>query len=179
MREIIIASANRASALKLKGALQEARIFVNNIFSSGSEVLSYSSIHPDALAVCGKLRDMSVVHLAELLPADFDLIALLPSGEAQGVYYSNLVCLNKPVSFPELLDTVRLLGATARECALPVKETSAERTELLKKAKKIIMSRHHISEREAHSFLQHRSMETGLKIEEIAKIITEAKNEIY
>ena len=179
MREIIIASANRQSAEKVRTILQNGRFFVNNIFSSGSEVLSYASLHPDALAVCGKLNDMSAAALAELLPSEFDLIVLLPSGVAQTVFLSNTVCLNMPVNYSELLDTVGMLTATAVLGKKERTEKPQADTQLIETAKKIIMSRHHISEREAHKLLQRRSMETGLKISQLAKMIAEGNNEIY
>lgn len=178
MRNIIIASANRRAAERVKAILQDGRFFVNNIFSSGSEVLAYASLHPDALAVCGKLGDMSAVYLAQLLNPGFDLIVLLPSGESQTAFLSNMVCLNMPVNYSEILDTVSVLTASTAQ-----RRTGGGReltdADTLDKAKQIIMNRHHLSENEAHRLLQHRSMETGLKMSEIAKMIAEGNNEIY
>ena len=66
MRDVIIASANRKSAEHIKSILQRDLIFVSEIYQSGAEVLSYASIRPDAVVVCGRLSDgLPAVSLAE------------------------------------------------------------------------------------------------------------------
>ena len=55
MRDVIIASANRKSAEHIKSILQRDLLFVSEIYQSGAEVLSYASIRPDAVVVCGRL----------------------------------------------------------------------------------------------------------------------------
>ena len=177
MKEIIIASANLKSAERIKAILQSGHVSVNRVFSSGREILSYASIQPDILAVCGKLSDMSAVYLAEMAPAGVDIILLLPSGEPQSAFYSNLVTLYMPVNRAELLDTVRLLSATRTESLGARSKSGGD--EALENAKRIIMNRHHISEREAYRLLQRKSMETGVKMTELAKMIGDERNEIY
>ncbi|MFQ9821341.1 MAG: hypothetical protein ACLRXK_09270 [Acutalibacteraceae bacterium] len=69
MRDVIIASANRKSAEHIKSILQRDLLFVSEIYQSGAEVLSYASIRPDAVVVCGRLSDgLPAVSLAETLP---------------------------------------------------------------------------------------------------------------
>lgn len=179
MKEIVIASANLKSAEHIKAILQSGHISVNRVFSSGREILSYASIQPDILVVCGKLSDMSAVYLAELAPNGVDIVLLLPSGEPQTVFYSNLVTLSMPVNRAELLDTVRLMSATGTQNRVPSQTRNADEERLLENAKKIIMNRHRISEREAYRLLQRRSMETGIKITELAKMIGDERNEVY
>lgn len=170
MREIIIASANLKAAEHIRAILQSDQIFVNNIYASGSEVLSYSSIRPDAVVICGKLTDMTAVTLADMLPQNFDIVLLLPSGEPQTVFFSNMITLNMPINRVEFIRTVRMLAATENEAAISKRIRSDEEKEILDTAKAILMERHHISEREAHRLLQRRSMETGMKIIDIARM---------
>ncbi len=177
MKEIIIASVNMKSAERIKAILQSGHVSVNRVFSSGREILSYASIQPDILVVCGKLSDMSAVYLAEMAPAGVDIILLIPSGEPQSAFYSNLVTLRMPVNRAELLDTVRLLGARRTESIKARCGNGGD--EALENAKHIIMDRYHISEREAYRLLQRRSMETGIKMTELAKMIGDERNEVY
>ena len=179
MKEIIIASANLKAAERIKAILQSGHLTVNRVFSSGREILSYASIQPDVLVVCGKLSDMSAVYLAELAPHGVDIVLLLPSGEPQTAFYSNLVTLNMPVNRAELLDTVRMLRATEAHSNIPVQTRSTDDEGLLENAKRIVMNRHRISEREAYRLLQRRSMEAGIKMTELAKMIGDENNEIY
>lgn len=177
MKEIIVASANIRSAERIRAILQSGHLTVNRVMSSGREILSYASIQPDILVVCGKLSDMSAVYLAELAPNGTDIILLLPSGEPQTAFYSNLVTLYMPINRAQLLDTVRLMSASQSISKNPGRSTE-DKSEL-DNAKKIIMARYRISEEEAHRLLQRRSMETGVKLTELAKIIGDEHNEVY
>lgn len=174
MREIIVASQNPQAADRIRAILQSAHFFVSNIYRSGAEVLSFASIRPDAVVICGKLPDMSAVTLAGMLPNGFDAVWLVPSGEPLPAFASNLIALQMPLNRMEFLDTVRMLAAT--ECA-PARARKTERTAdeeaLLRAAKAKLMERHRFSEREAHKLLQRRAMESGMRLLEVALLVTE------
>ena len=173
MREIIIASANAGAADRIRSILQSGQMFVNTIYASGAEVLSYASIRPDAVVVCGKMTDMPAVTLAEMLPQNFDIVWLMPSGEPQSAFFSNMITLNMPLNRIEFINTVRMLATTENETFMRKQIRDNEQEKILKIAKDILMERHHISEREAHKLLQRRSMETGIKLIDVARMIGE------
>ena len=179
MREIIVASANARAAEHVKTILQDGQLFVNKVLTTGRDILAYASYHCDALLVLGRLNDMSAVYLAQCLPSGYDIVLLLPSGEPQTVYMSNLVTLYMPLDRAEFLDTVKLLAATSAQKNTQSAKRSEGESEILREAKKVLMNRHHISEQEAHKLLQRRSMETGLKMVELAAIIGDEHNEIH
>ncbi len=170
MRDVIIASANSNAAEHIKTILQSGGIFAQSVFSTGSEVLSYTGLHTGALVICGKLSDMTAVSLANMLESGCDMIHLIPSGEAQTVFVSNMVTLYMPIERMDFLRTVKMLCATQDE-KLQRREKNSGEEEILMKAKRIIMNRHHISEREAHKILQRRSMESGMKLVDVARMI--------
>lgn len=174
MRDIIIASQNPQAAERIRAILQSAHIFASNIYRTGAEVLSFASIRPDAVVVCGKLPDMTAVTLASMLPNGFDIVWLVPSGEPEPLYRSNLITLNMPLNRMEFLNTVRMLCVNESEQTRPRKTVRSESEEtLLRDAKERLMIRHHFSEREAHKLIQRRSMETGMRLLEVARLITE------
>ncbi len=174
MRDIIIASQNPQAAEHIRAILQSAHIFAKNIYRTGAEVLAFASIRPDAVVICGKLPDMPAATLASMLPNGFDLVWLVPSGEAQPLYRSNLISLIMPLNRMEFLNTVRMLCVNESEQTRPRKATRSDEEEaLLRDAKERLMIRHHFSEREAHKLLQRRSMETGMRLLDVARLITE------
>lgn len=174
MREIIVASANNRAAERLRSLLQSASLFVSNIYTSGAEVLSYASIRPGAVIICGKLSDgMTALALADMLPAGFDLVWLMPSGEISPGYVSNLMTLNMPLNRVEFINTVKVLAATAGEQYVRKSVRSAQEESALRTAKQRLMDRHLISEREAHKLLQNRSMKTGMKLLDVARLVLE------
>ena len=97
MRDVIIASANNHSAERIKTILQSGGIFVRSLLCSGNEVLAFTGVYPRALVVCGRLGDMTALTLANMLPQGCDVIHLLPSGESQAVFVSNMVEINMPL----------------------------------------------------------------------------------
>ena len=172
MREIIIASQNPQAAERIRSILQSDHIFVGYLYRSGAEVLSFASIRPDAVVICGKLPDMTAAELAGMLPNGFDMVWLVPSGEP--MFRSNLITLNMPLNRMEFLNTVRMLAANGAEQSRPRKTVRSKEDEaLLRGAKERLMARHHLSEREAHKLLQRRSMESGMRILEVARLIAE------
>ena len=174
MREIIIASQNPQAAERIRSILQSDHIFTANVYRSGADVLSFASIRPDAVVICGKLPDMSAAALAGMLPNGFDLIWLVPSGEPEPLYRSNLITLNMPLNRMEFLNTVRMLAANGAEQSRPRKIVRSQADEeLLRVAKERLMTRHRLSEREAHKLLQRRSMESGMRILDVARLIAE------
>lgn len=170
MRDVIIASANNHSAERIKTILQSGGVFVRSLLCSGNEVLAFTGVYPRALVVCGRLGDMTALTLANMLPQGCDVIHLLPSGESQAVFVSNMVEINMPLDRVEFLKTVKVMAATENE-VLSRHKKSDETEEILDRAKRIIMNRHHVSEREAHKILQRRSMESGMKLLELARMI--------
>lgn len=110
MRDVIIASANRKSAEHIKSILQRDLLFVSEIYQSGAEVLSYASIRPDAVVVCGRLSDgLPAVSLAETLPPGFDVVHLVSSSDAYQGFVSNMVELTMPLDRVEFVSVVRTL----------------------------------------------------------------------
>lgn len=168
---MILASQNPQAADRIRAVLQSGQIFVTEVCRSGAEVLSFASIRPDAVVVCGKMPDMTAFSLADMLPNGFDVVWLVPSGSAESGYRSNLISLQMPLNRMELLDTVRMLASAESEQARSRKTRSAEEIAVLQKAKAVLMARQHLSEREAHKLLQRRAMDMGQKLLEAAQAI--------
>ena len=116
----------------------------------------------------------TAAELAGMLPNGFDMVWLVPSGEPEPMFRSNLITLNMPLNRMEFLNTVRMLAANGAEQSRPRKTVRSKEDEaLLRGAKERLMARHHLSEREAHKLLQRRSMESGMRILEVARLIAE------
>ena len=64
-----------------------------------------------------------------------------------------------------------MLAATGAETVRPRRERKEEEESLLHEAKVRLMDRLAVSEREAHRLLQRRSMETGMKLTEVARLV--------
>lgn len=173
MRDVIIASANRKSAEHIKSILQRDLLFVSEIYQSGAEVLSYASIRPDAVVVCGRLSDgLPAVSLAETLPG-FDVVHLVSSSDAYQGFVSNMVELTMPLDRVEFVSVVRTLTQLSSDITSRKKTRSVEENDLLTLAKQRLCENYGISEREAHRKIQKMSMEQGVRLMDVARKILE------
>ena len=174
MRDVIIASANRKSAEHIKSILQRDLLFVSEIYQSGAEVLSYASIRPDAVVVCGRLSaGLPAVSLAETLPPGFDVVHLVSSSDAYQGFVSNMVELTMPLDRVEFVSVVRTLTQLSSDITSRKKTRSVEENDLLTLAKQRLCENYGISEREAHRKIQKMSMEQGVRIMDVARKILE------
>ena len=174
MRDVIIASANRKSAEHIKSILQRDLLFVSEIYQSGAEVLSYASIRPDAVVVCGRLSvGLPAVSLAETLPPGFDVVHLVSSSDAYQGFVSNMVELTMPLDRVEFVSVVRTLTQLSSDITSRKKTRSVEENDLLTLAKQRLCENYGISEREAHRKIQKMSMEQGVRLMDVARKILE------
>jgi len=187
VRNIIVAFTDHSVAQRIRIILAGNGLCVAGVCTSGGQVLNLAGRLPDGgLILCsGRFQDMSVRFLAEQLSDDFDFLVLLQSGEMLADGEKGLFSLRLPVKKSDLLDSARLLldGERTGSCAKDagkdsVKNTQKERTErtaeekaLMEKAKGILMERNHLTEEQAHRFLQKRSMDSGIKLSDTAKTV--------
>ena len=82
---------------------------------------------------------------------------------------SNLVSFNLPLNFDEFLDTVSVLVSSTAGFT----ERSDNESEIVSKAKHILMQTKGFTEVQAHKFLQNQSMITGKKIITVSSEIIE------
>ena len=174
MRDVIIASANRKSAEHIKSILQRDLIFVSEIYQSGAEVLSYASIRPDAVVVCGRLSDgLPAVSLAERFPPASTLYIWCRPRTHIRVFVSNMVELTMPLDRLEFVSVVRTLTQLSSDITSRKKTRSVEENDLLTLAKRRLCENYGISEREAHRKIQKMSMEQGVRLMDVARKILE------
>ena len=181
LKKIIIAYPNSQAAFKIKRVLAENQFTVAGIYQTGVEALNIANKMGEGVVICSyKLPDMLAVNLADMLPQNFDLIILLASGQMYSSYASNIITLNLPLNRLDFVNTVSMLAQTESASWIEKKHPKTERSDedkkLIQKAKEILIYRNNMSENDAHKLLQKRSMDTGIKIVDIAKMVIEGNN---
>ncbi len=118
---------------------------------------------------------MTVSDLAYELNAQAMILAIAPSQQLALCHNENVFKLPPPFSRGELISAVRMLLQMQEK---HLRFTSPRRTEKeaeeINKAKELLMIRNGMTEQEAHRFIQRRSMVTGAKAAETAKLIIES-----
>ncbi len=138
-----------------------------------SEVLRRVSNQEDLIVFCGfKLRDGPCEELFSNLPEGIPMLMLAGAGDLNQVENEAIIKLRAPVKRSELLDSIGMLAAMRRphEPKQPRPRSEADRA-IIEQAKALLMERHGMTEAQAHHMIQKRSMDTGIKMVETAKLV--------
>lgn len=163
-------------ARNIRNLLVRNGFAVAAVCTAGAQALAQADGLSDGIVVCGcQLPDMIYGELRESLPETFEMVLLagkasLPSCREEGV-----LSLAMPLKTQDLVNTVAMLDRTLamrrRRRRQQPKKRSEEEEKILKQAKALLMERNHMSEEEAHRYLQKCSMDSGNSICETAKMV--------
>lgn len=176
MTNIIIAFPNQEIARNIKRILMQNGHQVAAVCATGAQALQNANELGGGIIVCGyRFVDMMYTELHEYLPPQFEMLLVASPGNCSERDVENLVCLATPLKVNELLQTVEMMEYTImrrkKKARQKPKERTQEETELIGKAKALLMERNNLSEEEAHRYLQKRSMDNGTGLAETAQMI--------
>jgi response regulator NasT len=206
MRQLIIAFPDQTLALKVKSLLQTQGLSVSAVCNSASQVLqSVDRFSGGGVVLCPwLLPDCSAGSLIDLLPEDYDVLAIHTSRNGIPALRAGLYTLPQPFQTSVLAESLRQLLATRRieysalhkdqtavktnrsavsdlnasemgKKTKPQSKASVQRSQeeqkLIEQAKYTIMNRKRLTEEQAHRYLQKRSMETGVRLADLARSI--------
>ena len=175
MKKIIVAFESEMNYRRIMNLLELEGIPVRKGCRSGAEVIrSINNIEGD-IVVCGyKLTDMTAVNLANDLDRSAMMIVIADSDQLDYVQQEDVVKLHAPISRSDLLATVTMLLRIDKTAMRPERiHRSDEQEQLIRKAKELLMIKNHMTEAQAHRFIQKMSMDTGSKLIETVRTILE------
>ncbi len=176
MTNIIVTLPRPEDAKGIKNVLVRNGFRVTGVCTTGAQAISQADGLNDGIVICSyKLQDMVYSELHEFLPYGFEML-LMASGhllpECKG---SGIVCLAMPLKVNDLVSTVAMMcegiARRRRRERLRPKVRSAKEEAVIKDAKELLMARNHMSEEEAHRYLQKCSMDSGTNIVETAYMV--------
>jgi response regulator NasT len=167
---------------KLETAKNVKNLLVRNGFSvlgtctTGAQALNQADGLRDGILICSyRLTDMLCTEIREYLPENFEILVLASPGVLQAIRGSKMISLAMPFKPLELLSTVHMLeegieGRRRKQKAIP-KTRKPEEEKLIREAKELLMVRNHMTEEEAHRYVQKSSMDSGTNLVETAQMI--------
>ena len=173
MDRIIVAFASEKSQSQITRLLESGGIYPAGCCLSGAEAIRMVWNLGSAVVVCGfKLRDMTAEELASDLRGIGAVLVIASPAHLDFCTGENLFKLAVPASRADLFASLQLLqDFESRSLQHPGGAAPGDEPRLVRQAKELLMDVHHMTEAEAHRFLQRRSMNTGLKLTEIARLI--------
>lgn len=148
-----------------------SRVFA---YSSGALALQEVNRHGSGLVMGAyRLKDMYYRELLESLPSYFEFV-LMGSRNVVSEVAEGVLCLTMPFKVHDLINTVHMVVGQL-EKQLDRKKGSKKRTEqeqnYIRNAKSLLMERNHLTEEEAHRYIQKCSMDSGTNMAETAQMI--------
>lgn len=144
---------------------------------SGVQALSAMEDLGSGVIICGyRLTDMLYSELLENMPSYFKMLMIASSDKAPyDTSNDNLVFLQSPIKKSDLFFTLNTMLEGITYIRKKAKERRKERSEadrkIISQAKEILMARHHMTEPEAHKYLQKCAMDSGNSMLEAAEMV--------
>lgn len=175
MINIIVALPKPEDARGIRNLLMKNGFRVDGVCTTGSQALSRLDDLNSGIVICSyRLSDMMYSELHACLPKGFEMLLLASANTLQECDCRNIMSLSMPLKVHDLVNTVDMMAQAIerrkrRERQRP-RERSAEEEALIKEAKELLMNRNHMTEEEAHRYLQKCSMDSGTSLIEEASM---------
>ncbi len=176
MTNLIVALPKQEDAKGIKNVLVRGGFRVTGVCTTGAQVIGQADGLNDGIVICSyKLADMIYSQLRECLPQGFEMLLMASDRLLKECHGEGIVCLSMPLKAGDLISTVGMMAEgidrRRRKAKLAPKVRSVQEEALLKEAKEILMVRNHLTEGEAHKYLQKCSMDSGTNLVETAAMV--------
>lgn len=176
MVNVIVAFSKTEDAKNIKNILMRSGFQVSAVCSSGAQALARAGDLGSGILVCGyRLADMQFDEVSECLPKEFQMLLVTSLRKQPLGLDANVVCLSTPLKVQDLVNTIEMMSAAQerrrRKKRQEPTRRSAKEQAWLEQAKKILMERNHMTEEEAHRYIQKCSMDSGTNMAETARMV--------
>lgn len=174
---IIVAFPQLDDAKKLKNVLKRNGYDDILACNSASQAIAAANESDGGVVLCGyRLTDMYYRELYGYLPREFRMLLIASPAKLQECSIGDIMCLAMPIHTHELVNTLEMmLLELSRPRKKTLKPQPKKRTEqeqkIIRDAKALLMERNHLSEEEAHKYIQKLSMDSGNNLVETAEMI--------
>ena len=176
MPSIIIAFPKIEDANSIKNILVQSGYEVSATCTAGALAIGMANELDEGIVICGyRLTDMLYREINNYLPKGFEMLLLTTAQRLLECREDNLVSLSMPFKTHDLIQTLEMMTYNymrqkRKERNRPKERTGTER-EVIHKAKLLLMQRNNLTEEEAHRYIQKNSMDSRIKLSEMAEMI--------
>ncbi|MEZ3436898.1 MAG: ANTAR domain-containing protein [Lachnospiraceae bacterium] len=176
MTGIIVVLPNKDNAVGIRNLLVRYGLTVTGVCTSGAQAVNLADALEEGIVICGyKLKDMMYTQLREYLPDSFGLLLVASKNKWDGSLPEGTVGLPMPIKAQDLMETLHMMLENMERRRKKRREEKKRRNprqqKIIAEAKSLLMERNHMSEEEAHRYLQKNSMDSGRNMAETAEMI--------
>lgn len=173
MQKVIVAFESESNGAKIREILESGGAATCILCRSAAEVKRVVQKQRLNLVICGfKLADENCEELYQDLPESCSMLMVAPQTRLELCEDEGIFKLAAPIHRGDLLASVRMLVQMNQKFA---RQQHPPRTEeeqdLVRQAKALLMDRHDMTEEQAHRFLQKKSMDSGAKLADTARMV--------
>ena len=176
MTSVVVVFPKIEDAKGIKNLLVRRGFSVNAACTTGAQAISQMEDLGSGVVISAyKLADMMYSELNEYLPKGFEMLLLASAKHLNEVESKDILCLSMPLKTNDLISTVEMMVTNIERRRRKLREKPKERNEkeleLIKEAKRLLMDRNHMTEPEAHKYLQKCSMDSSTNMVESAQMV--------
>jgi len=177
MANIVVVFPKIDNAKSIKNLLVKNGFAVNGVCTTGNQALSMVDGLGGGIVISAyRLPDMMFRELAQNLPPGFELLLMASQANIQqDAEGSGIVAVSMPLQVSDLIGTVDMLCTNIDRQRRKARQIPKKRDEssqsVIREAKEILMDRNHMTEEEAHRYIQKCSMDSGTNMVETAEMV--------
>ncbi|WP_347562695.1 ANTAR domain-containing protein [Clostridium sp. HBUAS56010] len=179
---MIVAFSKAEDAKNIKNILVKHGFSVYGVCTSGAQAVNSADELGSGVVVCGcRFADMVYQEIYECLPKGMQMLLVASPSQWSGSAPEDVVCLGLPLKVQDLVSTLGMMLETMarrrKKLKSQPKERSKEELDMIKQAKELLMERNHMTESDAHRYIQKCSMDSGNNMVETAQMIMSLINQ--
>lgn len=178
MIDIIVIFPKQNDGQAIKSLLTRNGYRVASVFTSGAQAKSLMDTLDYGIVVCGyQFADMLYSELYQDMGETFQMLLLASRTKLDFVYEDGIVCVEMPLKAYDFLETLSMMTVALERLKKKGREKGRERNvaqkAIIEEAKKLLMENRHMTEEEAHRYIQKNSMDSGTSMVETAQMVLE------
>ncbi|MGN0298957.1 MAG: ANTAR domain-containing response regulator [Lachnospiraceae bacterium] len=181
MTNIIVVFSKAEDARSVRSVLVRNGYSVKGVCTTGSQAIQYADELQNGLIVCGyRLGDMLYSELRGYVGMEFEMLVVTSKMHVGECEAEGISCVAMPLKVHELLSKVEveveICEHRKRRRRMQPRQRSEQDTKILNEAKELLMKKNHMTESEAHRYIQKVSMDSGNNLIETAQMILTLSN---
>lgn len=176
MSSIIVVFPKKENAVNIRNILVRNGLEVKWVCTTGAQAIQYADTVEEGIIVCGyKMPDMLYTELRDYLPDTFEMLLIASPERWSGSRLSGVIGLPMPIKVFDLMNTMEMMMRSVdrrrKKRKADLKNRNPKQQAMVKQAKELLMARNHMTEEEAHRYLQKCSMDSGTNMVETAQMV--------
>ena len=174
MTNVVVVFPKLEDAKNLRNLLARNGYHVAAVCTTGAQALHCADGLVNGVIVSAyKLPDMMYSEIKEYMPAGFEMVLLASRNRLEEC--RNVVTVPMPFAVRDFFNTMDMVSQSVLRRKKKMRQQPVERKEVdrkvIEEAKAVLMSRNHLTEEEAHRYIQKCSMESGNNMVETAQML--------